>query len=207
MVRFLTVLEIGIIFIPVFLGQGEYPLLNTLNTVTQQGFQSSGNKRKLCSPEVGEGRRNKRHHWFSHWEELAVQKRILSCLLQWWLKHSVVSAYPWFVSAKSQLAASCQILQMKPAKSSLKNVALNIINDAAFCCGNVSWKGCSKTSSIICRGEVEGPGRGGGWRGGYFSQTFFFLEAGESFHVVVWGGGQNGEGAGGGERNLIVFSD
>ena len=71
-----------------------------------------------------------------------------------------MSAYPQFVSANSQLAISCQICKQSLPSHPNKNVALNIINDAAFCCGNVSWKGCSKTSFIVGGGEQRGPGRG-----------------------------------------------
>jgi len=104
-----------------------------------------------------------------------VQEKILSCLLQWWLKHSVVSAYPQFVSANSQLAISCQICKQSLPSHLNKNVALNIINDAAFYCGNVSWKGCSKTSFIVGGGEQKGPGRGRREEKELLLIDFFFL--------------------------------
>lgn len=104
-----------------------------------------------------------------------MQEKILSCLLQWWLKHSVVSAYPQFVSANSQLAISCQICKQSLPSHLNKNVALNIINDAAFCCGNVSWKGCSKTSFIVGGGEQKGPGRGRREEKEILLIDFFFL--------------------------------
>lgn len=131
----------------------------------------------MNSPEAGEGRRNTQHHWFSHWEELAVQEKILSCLLQWWLKHSVVSAYPQFVSANSQLAISCQICKQSLPSHLNKNVALNIINDAAFCWGNVSWKGCSKTSFIVGGGPLT-----------TYNPTLInlFLQFQEIYRVAKW---------------------
>lgn len=105
-----------------------------------------------------------------------MQEKILSCLLQWWLKHSVVSAYPQFVSANSQLAISCQICKQSLPSHLNKNVALNIINDAAFYCGNVSWKGCSKTSFIVGGGEQKGPGRGRREeKRATFNRFFFFF--------------------------------